>query len=37
MDQCFNIKGKKLLEHYPEISKANVYKHALGNTKTQGS
>ena len=28
MHQCFNIKGKELLKHFPNISKANVYKHA---------
>ena len=28
MHQCFNIKGKELLKHFPDISKANVYKHA---------
>ena len=28
MHQLFNIRGKKLLQHFPSISKANVYKHA---------
>ena len=28
MNQCFNIKRKKLLEHLFKISNANVYKHA---------
>lgn len=27
MDQCFNIKEKRLLEHFFNISKINLYKH----------
>ena len=29
MNQCFNIKRKKLLEHLSKFSKADVYKHVL--------
>ena len=28
MYQKYNIRGKELLDHFPGVSKANVYKHA---------
>ena len=35
MHQYFSIKDKKLLEHLPNFSEANVYKDASGNRKVQ--